>query len=175
MQLSAAQLAEESREAKALESSQAGDGQGDAKDDGEGEATTSNLQPTPPQGFDRLLSAGLSPTEVASLRSQFLAVQAHTHTPDTMPTPVEMRLLEERWLDADNSNMNGGAGAADAEDDFGGGLEDMLWGNVMGFFWAVGAIVWLVREEGVWSKRRQIGVVTGVLVNIAFCILRLGS
>ena len=92
-----------------------------------------------------------------------------------MPTPAEMRLLEERWLDADNSAMNGGAGAADAEDDFGGGLEDMLWGNVMGFFWAVGAIVWLVREEGVWSKRRQIGVVTGVLVNIAFCVLRMGS
>lgn len=92
-----------------------------------------------------------------------------------MPSPSEMRLLEERWLDA-GTPLNGsmvGAGAAD--DEAGGGLEDMLWGNVMGFFWAIGAIVWLVREEGVWSKRRQIGVVTGVLVNIAFCVLRIGS
>ena len=56
-----------------------------------------------------------------------------------------------------------------------GGLEDILWGNIAGFFWAIGAIVWLVREEGVWSKRRQVGVLTGVLVNIAFCVLRAGS
>lgn len=72
--------------------------------------------------------------------------------------------------------MNGaGSGDAGMDDESGGGLEDMLWGNVMGFFWAVGAIVWLVREEGVWSKRRQVGVVTGVLVNLAFCVLRMGS
>ena len=72
--------------------------------------------------------------------------------------------------------MNGGgAGDTGIDDETGGGLEDMLWGNMMGFFWAVGAIVWLVREEGVWSKRRQVGVVTGVLVNLAFCVLRMGS
>ena len=145
----------------------------------------------PPQGFDRLLAAGLTPAEVASLRSQFLAIQSHTHTPDTMPTASELRALEERWLD--NGATGGGATAAAAgvlagngaavngggggfvDDTEAGGLEDMLWGNVMGFFWAVGAIVWLVREEGVWSKRRQIGVVTGVLVNLAFCFLRVGS
>lgn len=127
-------------------------------------------------GFDRLLTAGLSPAEVASLRSQFLAVQAHTHTPDTMPSGAEMRVLEERWLEAGTpaNGGGGGAGGGGMDDEGGGGLEDMLWGNVMGFFWAVGAIVWLVREEGVWSKRRQVGVVTGVLVNIAFCMLRVG-
>jgi len=133
-------------------------------------------QVQPPQGFDRLLSAGLSPTEVASLRSQFLAIQSHTHTPDTMPSAAELRGLEERWLDAGTPMHGGGAGSGSlADDEAGGGLEDMLWGNIMGFFWAVGAIVWLCREEGVWSKRRQIGVVTGVLVNVAFCILRTGS
>ncbi|KAL9075892.1 MAG: hypothetical protein Q9161_001286 [Pseudevernia consocians] len=138
-------------------------------------AARPSVQPAP-QGFDRLLSAGLSPVEVASLRSQFLAIQAHTHTPDTMPSASEMRALEERWLEAGSplNNGGGGAGGGGADDEGGGGLEDMLWGNVMGFFWAVGAIVWLVREEGVWSKRRQVGVVTGVLVNIAFCMLRVG-
>ena len=91
-----------------------------------------------------------------------------------------MRLLEERWLDAGATTGGGvGGGAAtttttDDEEMTGGSLEDMLWGNVMGFFWAVGAVVWLVREEGVWSKRRQVGVVTGVLVNVAFCVLRVG-
>lgn len=151
----------------------------DAHDDNDDESTAHNSTspaaestiPPPLLGFDRLLTAGLSPAEVASLRSQFLAVQAHTHTPDTMPSGVEMRLLEERWLEA-GTPLHGGGGGEDEEG--AGGLEDMLWGNVMGFFWAVGAIVWLVREDGVWSKRRQVGVVTGVLVNVAFCMLRFG-
>lgn len=84
-------------------------------------------------------------------------------------------MLEERWLDDSASGggigaTNGGAGEVDEGE--AGGLEDMLWGNVMGFFWAVGGLVWLAREEGVWSRRRQIGVVTGVLVNITFGIFR---
>ena len=143
---------------------------------------TSNLEhdlplPQEPQGFDQLLSAGFTATEVASLRSQFLAIQSHTHTPDNMPSGAEMRQLEERWLD-NNNPVGPSSTADDGEGSLAGGpggLEDMLWGNVMGFFWALGAIVWLVREEGVWSKRRQIGVLTGVLVNIAFCVLRAGS
>lgn len=91
-----------------------------------------------------------------------------------MPSGAELRALEERWLDAGTPVDGGGGADGDEEGGGGGGLEDMLWGNVMGFFWAVGAIVWLVREEGVWTKRRQVGVVTGVLVNIAFCMLRVG-
>ncbi|KAL9640757.1 MAG: hypothetical protein Q9164_000072 [Protoblastenia rupestris] len=136
-------------------------------------------QPAPPQGFDRLLTAGFTTTEVASLRSQFLALHSHTHTPDTMPSPSELRLLEERWLDSNNpTNTTGNTGDDGGDGTLAGGpggLEDILWGNIMGFFWAVGAIVWLVREEGVWSKRRQVGVLTGVLVNVAFCVLRAGS
>ena len=60
----------------------------------------------------------------------------------------------------------------DDEEGGAGGLDDILWGNVMGFFWPVGAVVWGFREEGVWSKRRQIAVLTGVLVNLAFSVLR---
>lgn len=93
-----------------------------------------------------------------------------------------MRRLEERWLDNTSSpfhdnNNNGPRGAEedDNDDDGRGALEDMLWGNLMGFFWPVGAAVWLMREEGVWSKRRQVAVVTGVLVNLAFGVMRIGG
>lgn len=176
-QLTAAELETEAHAAAALVTDpqrQNGDADDESADgvSASGGGGGSSVQPAP-QGFERLLSAGLSPAEVASLRSQFLAIQAHTHTPDTMPSAAEMRVLEERWLDA-GTPLNGGGGGGGTDDEGGGGLEDMLWGNVMGFFWAVGAIVWLVREEGVWSKRRQVGVVTGVLVNIAFCMLRVG-
>ncbi|KAL8730275.1 MAG: hypothetical protein Q9166_004158 [cf. Caloplaca sp. 2 TL-2023] len=134
-----------------------------------------------PLGFDRLLTAGLSPSEIASLRSQFLALTAHTHTPDSMPSPTAMRRLEERWLDSSAGNPSAGntvdgAGLSDDEDDDGrGALEDMLWGNLIGFFWPIGAAVWLVREEGVWSKRRQVAVITGVLMNLVFGVIRMGS
>jgi len=129
------------------------------------------------QGFDRLASAGLSATEIAALRSQFVAIQAHTHTPDTMPSASELRVLEERWLDSgayDSGTMGGaGAGGGGWEDEGGGaGLEDMLWGCVMGFFWAVGSLGWLVREEGVWTRRRKVAVVTGVVVNLLVGLLR---
>ncbi|KAF2766051.1 hypothetical protein EJ03DRAFT_192400 [Teratosphaeria nubilosa] len=118
-----------------------------------------------PRGFDRLLQTGFTHAEVANLRSQFLAIQAHTHTPDTMPTGPSLLVLEERWLD--NGPGAGGFGTDDV-----GGLEDMLYGNLIGFFWPMGAMFWLMREEGVWSRRRQIAVLTGFLVNVTFGVLR---
>ena len=80
-----------------------------------------------------------------------------------------MRRLEERWLDSGDGSGDEpviGAGGDEAEGEW----EDILWGSMIGFFWAVGAILWLVREEGVWSKRRRYGVVTGVLANIGICL-----
>ncbi|KAI4135599.1 MAG: hypothetical protein LQ347_000531 [Umbilicaria vellea] len=133
-----------------------------------------------PRGFDRLLSAGFTPLEIASLRSQFLAIQAHIHTPDTMPSASELRTLEDRWIDDTNGaapavGSEGGAGLGDDAEGDGGGLDDMLWGNIIGFFWPIGAVLWLLREEGVWSKRRQIAVVTGMLINIAFSVFRVSN
>lgn len=86
-----------------------------------------------------------------------------------------MRLLEDRWLDNGSGNAADGAanpGGGFEDEGAEGGLDDILWGNVMGFFWPVGAVVWGFREEGVWSKRRQIAVLTGVLVNVGFSVLR---
>lgn len=140
-------------------------------------STTSQNETTTtpaPRGFDRLLSTGFTSAEVANLRTQFLAIQAHTHTPDTMPSGSELLDLEERWLDngstAGGTTGEVGAGGADGESE--GGLEDMLYGNLIGFFWPVGAMCWLMREEGVWSRRRQIAVLSGFLVNLTFGFLR---
>lgn len=119
-----------------------------------------------PQGFDRLLSAGFTQPEVTALRSQFLAIQSHSHTPESMPTGPELLALEERWLDG-SSNPSADTPTSDES----GALEDILYGNLAGFFWPVGA-AWLLREEGVWSRRRQLAVVTGFMVNLLFGFLR---
>ncbi|KAJ0426416.1 DUF2407 C-terminal domain-containing protein [Aspergillus carlsbadensis] len=137
-----------------------------------------------PRGFDRLLSAGFTAAEVAALRSQFMAIQSVSRTPDTMPSGAELRELEDRWMDEGSSAMVAGAvggaeGVVFTDDDGGfgtgsrGAIDDMLWGAVMGFFWPVGCAMWLRREEGIWSWRKGLAVFVGVVVNIAFGAMRI--
>lgn len=140
---------------------------------GDGHAPTSTTTPAP-RGFDRLLTAGFTSAEVATLRTQFLAIQAHTHTPDTMPIGQDLLALEELWLDnGSNTATTGGdtAGGFGGEDSR--GLDDLIWGNLMGFFWPVGAMFWLMREEGVWSGRRQTAVLAGFVMNLTFGLFRM--
>ena len=129
-----------------------------------------------PRGFDRLLSGGFSPAEVNQLRLQFLSIQSNIHTPDTMPSPDTLRRMEDAWID-DNAGTTGaaaGEGGFDFGDDglTGGALDDLLWGNIMGFLWPLGCIGWIIREGGVWSRRRQIAVFTGFVLSLTFGMLR---
>ena len=124
-----------------------------------------------PRGFDRLLNAGFTASEVSSLRLQFLAIQAHTHTPDSMPSPNTMRTLEDQWLDNSN-NADTTTGSAIDPEDAGGALDDLLLGATCGFFWPIGCLLWAGREEGIWTRRRKMAVVMGVIMNIAVGLLR---
>lgn len=171
--LTPAELAEEAKAAADADGALASATQTAGTDDQDASATTTTTTPAP-RGFDRLLNTGFTPAEVATLRSQFLAIQSHTHTPDTMPTGPELLALEERWLDngsADPTVGAGNTGGFGAED--AGGMEDLLWGNFMGFFWPIGAGLWLLREEGVWSRRRQYAVVAGFGMNLVFGAFKL--
>lgn len=183
--LSEKELAEESRAAEAADqallsppsgSSPVPATNGDRRErDGRGDSASPG-----PRGFDRLLTTGFTATEVAALRSQFTAILQHTHTSDTMPTGAALLALEDRWLDSDANNAGSGSSAGDAEGetwgvDDGRTLDDFLWGNVFGFFWPIGALVWGFREENVWTRRRQIAVFTGILINLVFGFARLTS
>lgn len=144
-----------------------------ATSDPDGAKVSTTTAPEP-RGFDRLLSQGFNLAAVAEMRAQYLQILSYTRTPDTMPTGDELRALEDRWLDNNDATSGGGAdgaGAMNAED---GGLEDMLWGNIIGFFWPVAMLIWF-REEGMWTRRRQISVLTGMLVNLTFGFLRITS
>ncbi|KAF2190619.1 hypothetical protein K469DRAFT_721524 [Zopfia rhizophila CBS 207.26] len=141
-----------------------------------------SLTTTPaPQGFDRLLASGFTAQEVATLRSHFQTNLSYTHTPDTMPSPTEMRAMEDRWLDSTATDPSpvlmgeteAGWGAGFTVEE--GGLDDMLFGYLTGFFWPLGALIWGFREEGVWPRRRQLAVVMGVVLNAAFGFLRWSS
>jgi len=172
--LSAKELAEEAAIAASAQAAE------DHKQDGAAKSQEQTTITPAPRGFDRLLTAGFSAAEVQSLRLQFLAIQAHTHTPDTMPSPSTLRDMEDRWLDNSNatgdlnSDMAGGMGAND-DDLQTGALDDMIWGTAMGFFWPIGCLMWGVREEGIWSQRRKMAVVVGFLLNIGLGLIRYGG
>lgn len=135
------------------------------------DADVSTTTAPEPRGFDRLLSQGFNAAAVAEMRAQYFQILSYSRTPDTMPSGDELRALEDQWLDSNDAGGGGGAegGGLNAED---GGLEDMLWCNLIGFFWPVAMMLWF-REEGMWSQRRKISVLTGMLVNLTFGFLRI--
>jgi len=139
----------------------------------EGRTTTTPA----PRGFNRLLTTGFTAPEVNQLRLQFRSIQSNIHTPDTMPSPSTLMRMEDAWIDDNTANTAAGASTADGGgfdfgDDIGGALDDLLWGNVMGFLWPLGCLGWVVREEGVWSRRRKVAVFTGAMLSFTFGILR---
>ncbi|KAH7351167.1 DUF2407 C-terminal domain-containing protein [Rhexocercosporidium sp. MPI-PUGE-AT-0058] len=145
----------------------------------DGGSAPSKSTTTAPRGFSRLLTAGFTAAEVNQLRLQFRSIQQNIHTPDTMPSPDTLLRMEDSWIDdnAGNAGTGGGAGGFDFGDDGtgGGALDDLLWGNIMGFLWPLGCVGWLIREGGVWSGRRQIAVFTGFILSLTFGMLRVVS
>ncbi|KAG0644524.1 hypothetical protein HOY80DRAFT_914963 [Tuber brumale] len=113
-----------------------------------------------PRGFDRLLSAGFSESDVAALRSQFNRLHGNDEE--------NVRMLEDRWIDE-----SAGQGGELADGSPAGSYEDMFLGATIGFFWPVA--LFLVGEEEVFSKRMQMSILAGVLVNLMFGVLRYSS
>lgn len=97
------------------------------------------------------------------LRAQFMRLN-----PDLDPAGDDIRAMEERWIDESVAvgGPSGGGGAEAATTAY----EDMFTGTVIGFFWP--ATLWLAREDGVFTPRRQMAIVAGVCVNIFFGMVR---
>ena len=137
--------------------------------------------PPPPRGFDRLLAAGFSTAEVSQLRLQFRDIHAQRHTPDTMPSPDTLRGMEDSWMDVNAGDaVPGGAtttaAGATPTDDVRGAMHDQLdglvKGMVVGFFWPMGGIAWLTREEGMVAQRWRLWIGFGVSLSVTVGILR---
>ncbi|KAF3188006.1 hypothetical protein TWF106_002052 [Orbilia oligospora] len=146
-----------------------------------------------PQGFDRLLNAGFTESDIAALRSQFHGTLLNNNNNATSIDGTsdpnassglgfslldeESRrhalALEERWIDESATNeAETGDATVNTES---GGLEDTLIGVMWGFFWPL-CIVWMLREEGtLGNSKRQLAVIAGLLMNCVFGLLKLGS
>lgn len=137
-----------------------------------------------PRGFDRLLAAGFTAAEVNQLRLQFRSIQAARHTPDTMPSPDTLRGMEDTWMDNNNDAGSGygpgaglevGGGApADPAEEFGmnGLLDALIPGMMVGFVMPLATVMWLVREEGLLSKRWRVLMSFGFVLSLAIGVIR---
>ena len=87
-------------------------------------------------------------------------------------TDINMSLIDADTPDdvVHDGNIHDDTTTTNADPDAGSdtSLDDILLGTVLGFFWPIGALVWGLREENVWARRRQVSVLTGVLLNLAF-------
>lgn len=108
-----------------------------------------------PSGFDRLREAGISEDEIQNLRADFAELHGSTDE-------VEIRQLEEQWMDE---------GANDSLGEPPGAYDDILLGTLVGFFGGLLSLIFL-RERDIFSKRTQLAVVAGLLINICFSLIR---
>ncbi|KAF4472016.1 conserved membrane [Fusarium albosuccineum] len=132
----------------------------------EGSKPTTSTRPRP-RGFDRLLQSGFTQSEIATLRTQFASIHTSRFTPDAMPSPDTLRNMEDAWID----NNAGGIPSESnpLEDEYTGMasvLEILFRAMMVGFFFPLGSLTWLMRQEGIWSKRWQIFVGFGVAFSL---------
>ncbi|KAK9452227.1 DUF2407 C-terminal domain-containing protein [Limtongia smithiae] len=145
---------------------------GDALTDEElSNETDTGSQPAPstlpqPMGFDRLRSAGFSEQDIAQLRAQFSRLHGVAGGAGSSGDPDAARQMEERWIDE-------GASAPDTLPDGSpvGVYEDLFVGTIVGFFLGLVALFFL-REGSIFSKRQQMAIIAGIIINVSFAILR---
>ncbi|KAG8675786.1 hypothetical protein FPOAC2_01864 [Fusarium poae] len=133
---------------------------------GDDSKPTKSTRPRP-RGFDRLLQSGLTPSEIATLRTQFNSIYTAGFTPDAMPSPDTLRNMEDAWID---NNADGLPSGSNPLQDENGGmasvLDVLIKAMIVGFFFPLGSLTWLLRQEGIWSKRWQIFVGFGVALSL---------
>jgi hypothetical protein len=122
-----------------------------------------------PRGFDRLLQAGFTASEISTLRTQFASIHNERFAPDAMPSPDTLRSLEDAWIDS-NAGELPAAGAAggldeDLESGFATVLDILVRGMMIGFFFPLGSMSWLLRQ-GIWSDKWQFFVGSGVVFSV---------
>ncbi|KAG0012140.1 hypothetical protein BGZ82_002724 [Podila clonocystis] len=125
-----------------------------------------------PTGFDRLREAGFSEEEIRSIRRQFHASRGTTTVGENgieggldqdEDAAARARRIEEEWIDQH--------GAETLPDGLEGSYGEMVWGLMLGFFMGLIALFWF--KEATFSRRHQMGIVAGLMINVGFGVLHL--
>jgi hypothetical protein len=143
----------------------------------------------PLRGFDRLASAGFSEEDILNIRRQFHSRSAADYLSTAeFPTEEEYeehaRALEEQWIDG----LGGGGGATGGSAESDSRARAVLNGIIIGFFFPLLPFFFLrapkpaafwesghaleTPESTVFSRRMQMGLVVGFILNIIFGLWR---
>lgn len=129
-----------------------------------------------PRGFDRLLQAGFTQSEIATLRTQFTSIHTERFASDAMPSPDTMRGMEDAWIDGNAGELP--SAASPLEDDItnmSNVLDVMIRAMMIGFFFPLGSMTWLLRQD-VWGEKWRIFVGSGVVLSLTVGIfMTMGS
>jgi len=156
----------------------------------EGEAQPQEAQIKPLRGFDRLAAAGFSEDDILNFRRQFHSRSAADYISTAeFPTEEEYeehaRALEEQWIDALGTGSTGaGSGSPDSDSR----ARAVLNGIVIGFFFPLLPFFFFrgskpaaffesghaieTAESTVFSRRMQMGLVVGFIMNVMFGMWR---
>jgi hypothetical protein len=159
----------------------------EGEEDDDAQAQEAQIKPL--RGFDRLNSAGFSEDDILNIRRQFhsRSVVDYLSTAE-FPTEEEYeehaRALEEQWIDGLGSG--GGVGGGSAESDS--RARAVLNGIIIGFFFPLLPLFFLrapkpaafwesghaldTPESTVFSRRMQMGLVVGFILNVIFGLWR---
>lgn len=155
-----------------------------------------------PKGFNRLLSQGFSEADIEELRQQFFSLHGRSLPPNATQEQVqelEDRWIDSTVghdidefpanvrFDQPTGNTDADAGEGTTSTDIGSTADtrhqmirrnleahkDLFFGVCVGFALGALAIVLLFLEVGgVFSKKTRMAIISGVIVNISFGILR---
>lgn len=88
-----------------------------------------------------------------------------------MPSPDSMRRLEDAWIDNNAGELPSAASPLEDElSNMSTVLDVLIRGMMIGFFFPLGSITWLLRQ-GLWSEKWQIFVGSGVVLSVTVGIV----
>ncbi|KAF9155088.1 hypothetical protein BG015_011056 [Linnemannia schmuckeri] len=146
----------------------------DEEEEEEEEEELSPIMAPQATGFDRLREAGFSEDEIRSIRRQFHASRGTvTSTVGENGIAVGLdqdedasaraRRIEEEWIDQH--------GAETLPEGLEGSYGEMVWGLMLGFFMGLIVLFWF--KEATFSRRQQMGIIAGMMINVGFGVLHL--
>lgn len=117
-------------------------------------------------GFDRLRSVGFSDEEIELLRRQFRATyEDFDENRDNQGDNNDIRQLEEQWIETGATDQNGQFDNLPISNyNYN---KDLLIGLVVGCLLGVFSIL-LLKYGGLFSKRQKLGILVGLVFNVAF-------
>ncbi|KAL4073331.1 DUF2407 ubiquitin-like domain-containing protein [Scleroderma yunnanense] len=145
------------------------------------EETPQAVQMQPLRGFDRLVTAGFSEEDIANFRRQFHSQSSSNYLDLAFENDEEYdehaRALEELWIDSLDSGTNAPIAQSSSQ-------MMVVRGIVLGFFFPIIPFFFLrdgkpaafwddgtqvdAMESVIFSRKTQVGIVFGFLVNLLF-------